>query len=344
MRIPYVRPAYIAPRLLALLAALAIATPASAQFGGLKKRLKGKTAEEGVSRATGNATEDQAAAGNPTARGGTVVLTPDVVNQLINGLKAGQAERDAIVKEETSYGRYKKAEAAYAAAKPKCAAAQESFPQRAAGNQKMLDKYSGLTQKMVAAQEKQNQKLAAIYYDSAMAMMDPSCIVKEPTRPDDYYEGERQAEVRAGKAEVKASGLGAGEYAMAKERADAILRGATGADISASEKSAVRAKATALKPLMGIQEQPVVQAVTAPADTAPSPAPTPAANQPTPEMTAAAQNMGACMTKNMQAHQKEIEAFAQQAQAAQKAGNQAKLMAIADTVQRIQMAGCMAGR
>ena len=50
------------------------------------------------------------------------------------------------------------------------------------------------------------------------------------------------------------------------------------------------------------------------------------------------------MTKNMQSHQKEIEALAKRFQTAQKAGDQTKVVAIADTVQRIQMAGCVAGR
>ena len=46
----------------------------------------------------------------------------------------------------------------------------------------MLDKYGALTDKMVAAQTKGDMKLQAIYQDSAMAMVDPSCIVKKPVR------------------------------------------------------------------------------------------------------------------------------------------------------------------
>jgi hypothetical protein len=46
------------------------------------------------------------------------------------------------------------------------------------------------------------------------------------------------------------------------------------------------------------------------------------------------------MMKNIQKHQGELEALGERAEAAQKAGNQAKMMAIADTLQRIQMAGC----
>jgi hypothetical protein len=46
------------------------------------------------------------------------------------------------------------------------------------------------------------------------------------------------------------------------------------------------------------------------------------------------------MMKNMQNHEAELEALAKRAEAAQKAGNQQQLMAIADTLQQIQMAGC----
>jgi uncharacterized membrane protein (DUF106 family) len=59
-----------------------------------------------------------------------------------------------------------------------------------------------------------------------------------------------------------------------------------------------------------------------------------------PQTQAAATSMGNCMAKNVQSHQAEIEALGKRAQAAQKAGDQSKLMALADTMQQIQMAGC----
>ena len=305
---------------LVALAALTLTTPVSAQLGGL--RIKKET------------TPDAAAAA--PAQGGTVVLTTGVVNQLLTGLKAGQAERATAGKEDTPYGHYERAQTAYREAKPKCEAAQASWPQRAAANQKLADKYSALTEKMVAAMEKQDQRTVAIYQDSAMAMMDPSCVVKEPKQPDGYYEAVRAVDARAEKAEVKASGLGAGELAQAKERAIAILQGSTPpGDASASEKSAVSAKAAELKPALGIREQ-VAEA--------PKPEPEPAAvatpAPATPQMAPGGSDMGACMAKNTQTHQAEIEALGKRAEAAQKAGDQARLMALADTLQRIQMAGC----
>jgi hypothetical protein len=61
-------------------------------------------------------------------------------------------------------------------------------------------------------------------------------------------------------------------------------------------------------------------------------------------MSAAASSMSACMTKNMQNHMPEIETLGKRAQAAQKAGDQARMIAIADTLRQIQMAGCQTGR
>jgi hypothetical protein len=304
-------------------AACAIVTPATAQFGGLRKKIKSPVKQE--------------AATTPNNEGGMVVLTSDVVDQLLTGLEAGQAERQAATKEDTPYGRYKRGQAAYEVAKPKCEAAQPGFYQRGAADNKMLDKYSALTEKMVAAQGKGDMKRMAIYQDSAMAMIDPSCVVKQPEQPKDYYETERAVEARAEAKEIEASGFSQGEMAMLKERAIAILTNATPpGGASASEKSAVAAKSAQLKPLLGIREAPPVQ-VAAPA---PAPAPTPAAAQPSPEMSARAASMSDCMMKNMQKHQPEIEALAKRAEEAQSAGNQPKLMAIADTLQRLQMAGC----
>ena len=307
------------------LAACAIVTPATAQFGGLRKKIKPAVKQETATA--------------PANDGGMVVLTGEVVDQLLTGLKAGQAERDAAIKEDTPYGRFKRGQTAYEQAKPKCEAAQPAFYQRAATNQKMLDKYNALTEQMVASQGKGDMKRMAIYQDSAMAMMDPSCVVKNPEQPKDYYETERAVEARAEAKEIEASNFSQGEMAMLEERAIAILTNSTPpGGASASEKSAVAAKSAELKPLLGIREPAPVQAAKPAPE--PAPAPTPAAAQPSPEMSAMAANMSDCMVKNMQKHEAKIEALGKRAEAAQKAGNQQQLMAIADTLQQIQMAGC----
>src|SRR3954453_1098909 len=326
---------YIVRLAMVTLLALVITTPGSAQFGGLKKKFK-KTTGHSDSRAAATATNANAAS---PAQGGTLVLTSEVVGQLLSSLQAGQAERDAAAKEDTPYGHYVTAKRSYAEAKPKCEAAQASWPQKAAANQKLNDKYSRLTQKMVDAMQKQDQKKAAIYQDSAMAMMDPSCVVKQPEQPKDFYEAERAVEVRAEQAEVKASGWKSGELAMVKERTDGVLRGQPPADVSASETAAVSAKAAELKPLMGIEEQPVARAQK-PAPAAPAPAaPTAAAATPQvdPQAAAMSSKMSNCMIKNIQAQQAEMEKRGKRAEAARKAGDQAAMMAIADRVQRIEM-------
>jgi hypothetical protein len=334
----YRRPIAITRLAMVTLTALTIATPATAQFGGLKKKLKEKAGQEDASRPAGAEAEASEEAADQGAPGGTIVLTTDVVNQLLTGLKAAQDERAAAAREDTPYGRYLKAEIAYAEAQTKCDEAQRRFLSGTA-NKELSDKSNAFTEKAIAAGNKGDTKLMAIYQDSAQALKDPSCIVKKPEQPADSYKGEREVEIRVEQAEVKASGLSGGELAMVKERTDAILRGGPGADISASEKSAVSAKATELRPLMGIEEpQPAAQAAIpapAPAPTAPAPAPAP-----DPQMSAAASSMSACMAKNMQKDQARIEALAKRGQAAQKAKDNATLMAIADTIQRIQMAGC----
>jgi hypothetical protein len=334
MRNLNVRLAAVIRLAVATLAVVAIATPASAQFGGLKKRVKAKAGQEAVSKAPA---EVPANGAEPADQGGMIVLTDDVVKQLLAGLEAGQAERQTAAKADTPFGRYNTAKAAFAVARPKCEAAQETFFQRLGTNQKMLDRYNAFNDKMIAAQEKGNTKLVAAYQDSSLAMQDPSCIVKEPEGvPTGYYQEQRELDLRAEKKEIEASGLSRSELAIVKERADAILRGAEAPGGSApEEKAAVSAKAAQLKPLLGIVDQPKTQAAK------PAPAPTPAATATVdPKMPAGTSDVGACIQKNILANQTRIEALAQRAEAAQDAGDTPKLMAIADTVNRIQMAGC----
>src|SRR4051812_45972162 len=314
---------------LAILAIVAVtlATPASAQFGGLKKKVK---------KATGEETSAPAADPSPAA-GGSVVLTPDVVNKLITGLKAGEAEREkAAHSDDNSYGRYQKAERAYTDAQAKCEANRQAWAMK--GNAKEADKANALIEKALKAQEKQDYKTAQIFQDSVSLLQGgTSCLVKQPERPADYYEAEREIDVRVQKAALTGSGLGAGEYAMAQERTMAILRSGAPSDVSESEKAAVTAKKSELEPLLFPLEK--TRAAKPTAQPAPSPQPA-AAPQAAPQTSAAASGMNSCMMKNLQTHQAHLEALSHRAEAAQKAGNQAAMMAIADTVQQIQMAGC----
>jgi hypothetical protein len=328
--------------------ALGVATPAAAQFGGLKKKLKAaagsKSTSQGEKAAGSGATPATPAAQAPSggAGGGSVVLTAEVVDHLVAGLKAAKATRLAAQKEDTPYGRFQQAVTAYDTAKVKCQEAQRAFPNRMAANQKLSDRYSALVDKMVNAQGKGDAKLTQVYSDSAMAMQDPSCVVKQPTQPNDYYDAQRAIDSRAEQDAVSASGLSAAEYSMALERAEGILRGGPPADVSASETSAVNARGADLKPLLGIQNAPATRARKS--EPAATPDPAPGAATPAPPGSAGNDAMGTCMSQNAQKHQKEIEALGQRAQAAQQAGNTAAMMAIADTLQQIQMAGCMGAK
>jgi hypothetical protein len=317
--------------IIVVLAVLASASPAAAQFGGLKKKIKKATGQED-SPAT-------APASDPTpGQGGSVVLTADVVSKLITGLKAGETEREAAAtSDDNVYGRYQKAKRAYAEGQAKCEANRQAWAMK--GNEKESEKANALIEKMLKAQEKQDYKTAQIYQDSVSVLQGgPSCLIKEPEQPKDYYEAEREVDVRADKAAAKGSGLAQGEYAMAQERAMAILRGGAPTDVSQSEKNAVTAKKAELEPLLWPQEKTAVKTAK---PAAAQPAPPPTAPQADPQMSAAASSMSSCMMKNVQNHQAQLEALGKRGEAAQKAGNQGAMMAIADTIQQIQMAGCM---
>jgi len=327
---------YIARLAVITLAALALASPASAQFGGLKKKIKAKAGQEAVSKVADEAVPSAEGAA-PADRGGMIVLTKEVVNQLLAGLNAGQAEREVAAKEDTPFGRYTKAKAAFAVAQPKCEKAQQAFYMRAESNKKLLNKWTAYNDKVTAAQEKGDLKLALVYQDSALAVQDPSCIVKEPEPPKGHYEAQRDLDTRAEKKEIETSGFSRNDLAMVKERATAILEGATPpGGASPMEKSAVSARKAELKPLLGIKDEPPAQA----AKSAPAPVPTPTAAPVDPQISAAASGMNACMVKNMQKHEAKLEALGERLEAAEAADNTPKMMAIADTIQRIQMAGC----
>lgn len=268
------------------------------------------------------------------------MLTAAVVERLVAGLKAGEAERQAAAKDATPYGRHSQAVATYETAKAKCQQGQQTFTNRMVADEKMMDKYDALVNKMVEAQSRGDSKAAAIYNDSAMAMQDPSCLVKEPEQPNDWYEAQREIDNRAELQAIKISGFSRSEMGQVRERVEAVLRGGTPpGDLSASEKSAVAARARELKPLLGIQEAPppaVAKAAEPAAAAPPPPELTPAATA----AASAASDMGACVSRNAQKNEKELRALAERAQGAQQAGNTAKLMAIADTLQQLQMAGC----
>jgi hypothetical protein len=309
--------------------ALTLAAPASAQFGGLKKKAKAAAGVE-----TGAApTAPSAPAPAPAATGGTVVLTDEVVAQLIDGMNAAAAEREAAKSADTPYGSYNKASAAYKDAQEKCKAAQNTFTSRMVDNPKLAEKYSEVVEKMTAAQAKGDTTAVRIYSDSAMAMMDPSCTAKEPKRPDSYYDDERKVDSEAEQAGIKKSKLSNSDYAQGMERVHMALRDAPG-DLSKSEKDAVAKRSSELKKLLGYEVPPARAEKPAPA-----PAPAPAAPA-APAMTKEQTDQTACMAENSKKNEKEIIALGERMKAAQEAGDMTALMAMADTLAQLQSGNC----
>jgi hypothetical protein len=160
-----------------------------------------------------------------------------------------------------------------------------------------------------------------------------------PKQPDDYYDAERAIDERAEQAAMKAADFSSRqELGYASDKTIAILQGQA-SDASPSEKEAVAAKHGELESLLNLrpaQEERVSKQGQGQASNAP---PTPTAPAPT-APAAPTVNVNQCMAKNVEAHQAEIDALGKRGEAAQKAGNTALMMAIADSIRQIQYAGC----
>ena len=319
---------------LTVLLAVGLSTPAAAQFKKLRDAVKKSDPKAATSAPK---TPSEAGAVPAPSDGGTVVLTPEVVDQLLAGGKAAKAERDKAMLEDTPYGRYTRAKAAYEAAKPKCGEAQMTWGQRAAADEKLAARYSALMDKAMAAQARGDMVAYENGMYETMGLIDPSCAVREPRQPDDFHDAQRAVEERAAQANVRTTGLTDREHGMASDRVIALL---TGTEVpggaSESEKSAVSAKNPELKSMYGLRDAQAERV----ANQAPAPAPATVADTAPPVPPTPGVAVNECLVRNVKAHEREIEALGQRGSAAQQAGNTALMMAIADTIQRIQMAGC----
>jgi hypothetical protein len=161
--------------------------------------------------------------------------------------------------------------------------------------------------------------------------------VREPKQPEGFYDAQRAAEQRANQAKVRSTGFTDREYGLASDRVIAIL---TGSDVpggaSPSEKSAVSAKDPELKALYGLRDAQAERV----AKQAPAPDPTPAPAPVQAQVPTAAVTVNQCMVNNIQKHEAQIKALGDRGAAAQEAGNTQLMMAIGDSIMRIQMAGC----
>ena len=307
----------------------AIATPLVAQVGGvLTKKAR---AAAGITPAA-EPSARPAAAGT----GGTLVLDDEVIERLIKGFHAAKAEREAAGKSDTPYGRYMRQEAAYKAAKPKCDAAQQTFPQRLSANQGMMEKNQHYLDMMMAAQQKQDTAAQRAWADSMLMMVDASCGVKEPQHPADYYDSRRDVDARAEEAQLKAADMDRRELGATVDRAIAILENAPPPDVSPSEKKAVEKRKDELNRVMGREPPPAAAA-------APAPTPAPAAAAPAPAgpgMSDRQQAAAECMAKNAKKHEDEVARLGERVREAAERGDNAAAMAFADSIRQIQSAGC----
>jgi hypothetical protein len=302
----------------------AIATPLAAQIGALKKKAQ---AAAGISPAAQPSAQPAAdGAGTGTGTGGTLVLDDEVIKRLIKGFHAAKAEREAAAKSDTPYGRYTRQEAAYKAAKPKCDAASQTWPQRLSANQGLME-----------AQQKQDTAAQRAWGDSMLMAVDASCGVKEPQQPPGYYDSRRDVDARAEEAQLKAADMDRRELGATLDRAIAILENAPPPDVSPSEKNAVNKRKDELNRVMGREPPPAAAA-------APPPTPAPAAAAPPAAagsgLTDNQQAAAECMAKNARKHEAEIERLGEGVRKAAERGDNASAMAIADSIRQIQSAGC----
>lgn len=314
-------------RTLALvLLSLTVAAPASAQFKVPKK----------VKEMTGAEKAKPAAVPAGAAGGGTLVLDDAVIGRLIKGMRAANAYREDAKKANTPYGRHMQAKAAYTQAKAKCDAAMQSYTSRMSGNPKLAeknaDKTGVYTDKMIAAQQKGDTAAQRMWADSMALIFDPACVVKEPQQPSDYYDQQQAVEQGAAQAELAASELDGRESGQAKDRAIAIIQDAPPPDVSPSEQQAVSKREKELKDLMGLTPPPETRAE----KPAPPPPPAPAAAP----VDTALQAASECRGRNAQKNEKEVERLGKLAAAAADAGDVARAMVYADSINQIQSAGC----
>jgi hypothetical protein len=312
-----------------LILTTAIATPLAAQIGGLKKKAK---AAAGITPAAAPSAQPAGA-----GTGGTLVLDDEVIGRLIKGFHAAKAEREAAAKSDTPYGRYIRQEAAYKAARPKCDAAGQTFSQRLSANQGMMEKNGRYLEMMMAAQEKQDTAAQRAWGDSMLVMVDPSCAVKEPQQPPGYFDSRRDVDARAEEAQLKAADMDRHELGATTDRAIAILENAPPPDVSPSEKKAVEKQKDELNRLMG-REQPPAAAAAPPLTPAPAAAAPPAAAGS--GLTDRQQAAAECMAKNAKKHEAEIARLGERVRGAAESGDNASAMAIADSIGRLQSAGC----
>jgi hypothetical protein len=242
--------------LLAVAVALAAPATSSAQFGGLKKKLKDKVTGDSQPAVATPATPATSNAGDPDAKARQeawqhpVAISSSTLDAFVKAIKAENAERAkylASAPPTSAIGRSN----AYHAEKAKCASDRV----------KDDSAQSRLQQKMMAEASAGHGENIQKYTDSIMAIStagqarDQRCnALARPTITDEEYKAVHAEEDKEEAAGAAAGGLSPFVYARLKERVIAYTLMPTGwqpSGYSPEELKAIDARKTEIKPLLG---------------------------------------------------------------------------------------------
>ncbi|HKV73230.1 MAG TPA: hypothetical protein VJN95_01825 [Gemmatimonadales bacterium] len=296
--------------LVALVLCLLSASSLAAQFGGLKKK-----AAQAAGAATGVAPANTPGKATPPPE-----VTPVIVDHYLAGIKAGEAERARLAQGNTPAGQY------YAAVDAK----------------KKHDKYCAEYQEKQMAEYQ--RLIAAAKYDSSALVMqkkDPSCQTYAADPKEPSFDELAKAKGSQDSAAAAAAGVDVSQWAGLNEwipvavyqmvnspdQNDQLL--ASNFSKKVSEISALRARQADLATALNIRG-PERQKKEAPAAMAAPAAPAAGAAG-----AAGTQGDANCYSTEMQKNQPALEALGKRAEAAQKKGDNASMMAIADTIQQL---------
>jgi hypothetical protein len=243
--------------LLAVVVALAAPVTSSAQFDGLKKKMKDKITGDAQPAAASPATSaTPTAAGDPDAKARQdawqhpVAISASTLDAFVKAIKAENAERAkylASAPPTSAMGRW----SAYQAEKSKCASdrvkddsaqarlQQKMMAEATAGHGENIQKYTDSLTAMITAGQARSERCNSL---------------ARPTITDEDYKAVHAQQDREEAAGAAAGGLPPFVYARLKERVIAYTLLPTGwkpAGYSPDELSAIDARKAEIKPLLG---------------------------------------------------------------------------------------------
>ena len=242
--------------LLAVVVALSASSAASAQFGGLKKKVKEKITGDAQPAPTTSASPTSSAGGDPNEKArrdawqNPAPITSTAIDGFVKAIKAENAERAKYVASApptSAIGKWN----AYQQAKNKCArdeVLQDSAQVRiqrkmmaeaSAGNTKNTDAYTDSIMKLSQAAQERSQRCSGL---------------ERPRFTDDEWKEMRAQENKEEAAAAAAAGIDPFIYARLKERVIAYALMPSGGKPSGyapAELAAIDARKAEIKPLLG---------------------------------------------------------------------------------------------